>query len=306
MYLWFLITTSLSPATDLLSLQSFNSLRGQLESRLWIQRKCVSALTAFNILLGTLISLDSHFLKVCSSSSGDPDPRAVTVPNHKCHQKRVTEVIKTSTGLHSYCVFLSGEENKNVIHTVGPIARGNLGQSQRDDLEACYKTSLKLMKDNNLRSVAGSGYNEAGQRPALVREDVESDHTLFQLLALSPPSGAHELWICFNPLWPQPEGPCKRPTNQLLRPDRQRLRGVINSVFEIKIQRIRSHLFHVTPVRTLPLLYSVHHCERANDLSRSPGGPLEQRVTASWSEDISRANHTPESQSREYWGLRLR
>lgn len=47
----------------------------------------------------TLISLDSHFLKVCSSSSGDPDPRAVTVPNHKCHQKRVTEVIKTSTGL---------------------------------------------------------------------------------------------------------------------------------------------------------------------------------------------------------------
>ncbi|XP_056616593.1 ADP-ribose glycohydrolase MACROD2 isoform X2 [Triplophysa dalaica] len=43
---------------------------------------------------------------------------------------------------------------KYVIHTVGPIARGNLGQSQRDDLEACYKTSLKLMKDNNLRSVA--------------------------------------------------------------------------------------------------------------------------------------------------------
>ncbi|KAK7148357.1 hypothetical protein R3I93_012622 [Phoxinus phoxinus] len=43
---------------------------------------------------------------------------------------------------------------KYVIHTVGPIARGNLGQSQKDDLESCYKTSLKLMKDNNLRSVA--------------------------------------------------------------------------------------------------------------------------------------------------------
>ncbi|KAK2896910.1 hypothetical protein Q8A67_011398 [Cirrhinus molitorella] len=43
---------------------------------------------------------------------------------------------------------------KYVIHTVGPIARGNLGQTQKDDLEACYKNSLKLMKDNNLRSVA--------------------------------------------------------------------------------------------------------------------------------------------------------
>ncbi|XP_043111005.1 ADP-ribose glycohydrolase MACROD2 isoform X2 [Puntigrus tetrazona] len=43
---------------------------------------------------------------------------------------------------------------KYVIHTVGPIARGNVGQSQRDDLESCYKYSLKLMKDKNLRSVA--------------------------------------------------------------------------------------------------------------------------------------------------------
>uniref|UniRef100_A0A8C2DEC0 Macro domain-containing protein n=1 Tax=Cyprinus carpio TaxID=7962 RepID=A0A8C2DEC0_CYPCA len=42
----------------------------------------------------------------------------------------------------------------DVIHTVGPIARGNVGQFQRDDLESCYKCSLKLMKDNNLRSVA--------------------------------------------------------------------------------------------------------------------------------------------------------
>lgn len=44
----------------------------------------------------------------------------------------------------------------DVIHTVGPIARGNVGQSQRDDLESCYKYSLKLMKDNNLRSVVST------------------------------------------------------------------------------------------------------------------------------------------------------
>ncbi|XP_067242683.1 ADP-ribose glycohydrolase MACROD2 isoform X3 [Chanodichthys erythropterus] len=43
---------------------------------------------------------------------------------------------------------------KYVIHTVGPIARGNVGQSQKDDLASCYNNSLQLMKDNNLRSVA--------------------------------------------------------------------------------------------------------------------------------------------------------
>ncbi|XDV50558.1 hypothetical protein PO909_019601 [Leuciscus waleckii] len=120
-----------------------------------------------------------------------------------------------------------GSHYHYVIHTVGPIARGNVGQSQKDDLESCYKTSLKLMKDNNLRSVTTSGFNEAGQKPAaLDQEDVESDRALLQLLTLSPPSGAHELWICFNPWWPQPEGPCTRQTNQILHLVQQRpLRG---------------------------------------------------------------------------------
>ncbi|XP_012685345.2 ADP-ribose glycohydrolase MACROD2 isoform X1 [Clupea harengus] len=43
---------------------------------------------------------------------------------------------------------------KHVIHTVGPIARGLVGSSQREDLEACYKNSLQLVKENGLRSVA--------------------------------------------------------------------------------------------------------------------------------------------------------
>ncbi|KAI4873352.1 hypothetical protein NFI96_001975 [Prochilodus magdalenae] len=56
----------------------------------------------------------------------------------------------------SYCcltdvAWLQGED---VIHTVGPIARGNVGPSQSDDLRSCYENSLKLMKDNKLRSVA--------------------------------------------------------------------------------------------------------------------------------------------------------
>uniref|UniRef100_A0AAY4E919 Macro domain-containing protein n=1 Tax=Denticeps clupeoides TaxID=299321 RepID=A0AAY4E919_9TELE len=43
---------------------------------------------------------------------------------------------------------------KYVIHTVGPIAKGHVGSTQREDLEGCYKNSLQLVKENSLRSVA--------------------------------------------------------------------------------------------------------------------------------------------------------
>ncbi|KAM7327229.1 hypothetical protein ACRRTK_013596 [Alexandromys fortis] len=40
-----------------------------------------------------------------------------------------------------------------VIHTVGPIARGHINGSHKEDLANCYQSSLKLVKENNLRSV---------------------------------------------------------------------------------------------------------------------------------------------------------
>ncbi|XP_042132291.1 ADP-ribose glycohydrolase MACROD2 isoform X3 [Peromyscus maniculatus bairdii] len=43
---------------------------------------------------------------------------------------------------------------KYVIHTVGPIARGHINGSHKEDLANCYQSSLKLVKENNLRSVA--------------------------------------------------------------------------------------------------------------------------------------------------------
>ncbi|XP_014390527.1 PREDICTED: O-acetyl-ADP-ribose deacetylase MACROD2 isoform X2 [Myotis brandtii] len=43
---------------------------------------------------------------------------------------------------------------KYVIHTVGPIARGHINGSHKEDLANCYKSSLKLVKENNVRSVA--------------------------------------------------------------------------------------------------------------------------------------------------------
>nr|XP_023405670.1 O-acetyl-ADP-ribose deacetylase MACROD2 [Loxodonta africana] len=43
---------------------------------------------------------------------------------------------------------------KYVIHTVGPIARGHINGSHKEDLANCYKSSLRLVKENNIRSVA--------------------------------------------------------------------------------------------------------------------------------------------------------
>ncbi|XP_070103621.1 ADP-ribose glycohydrolase MACROD2 isoform X7 [Equus caballus] len=43
---------------------------------------------------------------------------------------------------------------KYVIHTVGPIARGHINGSHKEDLANCYKSSLELVKENNIRSVA--------------------------------------------------------------------------------------------------------------------------------------------------------
>ncbi|XP_058880399.1 ADP-ribose glycohydrolase MACROD2-like isoform X7 [Acipenser ruthenus] len=42
----------------------------------------------------------------------------------------------------------------DVIHTVGPIARGYIGKTQKELLANCYENSLKLLLDNGLRSVA--------------------------------------------------------------------------------------------------------------------------------------------------------
>ncbi|XP_038250253.1 ADP-ribose glycohydrolase MACROD2 isoform X2 [Dermochelys coriacea] len=43
---------------------------------------------------------------------------------------------------------------KYVIHTVGPIARGHISDSHKEDLASCYKSSLKLAKEKKIRSIA--------------------------------------------------------------------------------------------------------------------------------------------------------
>ncbi|KAK2824114.1 hypothetical protein Q5P01_021289 [Channa striata] len=41
-----------------------------------------------------------------------------------------------------------------VIHTVGPVARGHVGPTEKNDLTSCYQNSLRLLTENNLSTVA--------------------------------------------------------------------------------------------------------------------------------------------------------
>uniref|UniRef100_A0A8D2MH36 Mono-ADP ribosylhydrolase 2 n=1 Tax=Zonotrichia albicollis TaxID=44394 RepID=A0A8D2MH36_ZONAL len=45
-------------------------------------------------------------------------------------------------------------QSRDVIHTVGPIARGHLTDDHKENLASCYKSSLKLAKEYNIRSIA--------------------------------------------------------------------------------------------------------------------------------------------------------
>ncbi|XP_018595623.1 ADP-ribose glycohydrolase MACROD2-like isoform X2 [Scleropages formosus] len=46
------------------------------------------------------------------------------------------------------------EQKPDVIHTVGPVARGHVGKAQKELLSQCYQNSLALVKEHGLRSVA--------------------------------------------------------------------------------------------------------------------------------------------------------
>ncbi|KAK1905994.1 ADP-ribose glycohydrolase MACROD2, partial [Dissostichus eleginoides] len=61
---------------------------------------------------------------------------------------------------------LSAEKAKgNVIHTVGPVARGHVGPTESNDLTSCYQNSLRLMKENDLSTVLAAA-NPSHTSPA--------------------------------------------------------------------------------------------------------------------------------------------
>lgn len=76
---------------------------------------------------------------------------------------------------------------KYVIHTVGPIASGSVGERERADLRSCYQNCLELAAENGLRTVAFPCISTGvyGYPPekavevalATVREYLEQHHT---------------------------------------------------------------------------------------------------------------------------------
>ncbi|KAM7417533.1 hypothetical protein PAMA_017259 [Pampus argenteus] len=47
-----------------------------------------------------------------------------------------------------------GRTLQDVIHTVGPIAQGGVGEEEKKALRSCYKNSLQAATANGVRSVA--------------------------------------------------------------------------------------------------------------------------------------------------------
>ncbi|KAF3708386.1 O-acetyl-ADP-ribose deacetylase MACROD2 [Channa argus] len=45
-------------------------------------------------------------------------------------------------------------EMTDVIHTVGPVARGHVGPTEKNDLTSCYQNSLRLLTENGSSTVA--------------------------------------------------------------------------------------------------------------------------------------------------------
>lgn len=41
----------------------------------------------------------------------------------------------------------------DVIHTVGPVARNQVGTTENNDLKSCYWNSLQLVKEHSLTTV---------------------------------------------------------------------------------------------------------------------------------------------------------
>lgn len=44
----------------------------------------------------------------------------------------------------------------DVIHTVGPVAKGHVSPTETNDLTSCYQNSLRLMKEHELSTVVST------------------------------------------------------------------------------------------------------------------------------------------------------
>ncbi|TRY55859.1 hypothetical protein DNTS_027371 [Danionella cerebrum] len=107
-----------------------------------VHRNCMGKVLSQSIQISLLAGVYISSRTVNRSHSSLPQASCLKVMFDVAYHKSLRQL-----------PYLSPQNSKHVIHTVGPIARGNVGQSEKDDLKACYKNSLKLLKDNKLRSV---------------------------------------------------------------------------------------------------------------------------------------------------------
>lgn len=59
----------------------------------------------------------------------------------------------------------------DVIHTVGPVARGHVGNAETNDLTSCYQNSLKLVMEHGLSTVVSIVRRNPMLRPISVWEE---------------------------------------------------------------------------------------------------------------------------------------
>lgn len=68
----------------------------------------------------------------------------------------------------------------DVIHTVGPVARGHVGPTETNDLTSCYQNSLDLMKEHDLKTVVSIVHCQAEEKLDSVQSSLK--HTNYMLL----------------------------------------------------------------------------------------------------------------------------
>lgn len=67
-------------------------------------------------------------------------------------------------------LYISFSVPPDVIHTVGPVAQGGVGEEERRALRSCYRNSLQIATENASRSVVRTSGCDESERMQLGRE----------------------------------------------------------------------------------------------------------------------------------------